>query len=435
MVGGGPAGMMAAVSAADLGHQVTLLEQNEKLGKKLYITGKGRCNVTNDSDVENLLAHVVSNPKFLYSAFYSFDSSRLMDFLESEGLALKTERGNRVFPLSDKSSDVIRTMQNALKRRGVKVELHTKVMGLQVQEQNILSENSDVYPGNPNQRSPGSDTAGISAKVTGVEIQQKGQKRTLSADAVIVATGGISYPSTGSTGDGYQFARETGHKLVSCSPSLVPIAIRESYCKDLQGLSLRNVTLRIFRNQKCLFSEQGEMLFAHFGVSGPLVLSASSVLNAGEIQDLRMEIDLKPALREEQLDERLLRDFSERQNVQFKNSLSKLFPAKMIPVMVRLSQIDPEKRINEVTKTERQHLLKLIKGFPLTPTGLRGYNEAIVTKGGVSVKEIDPTTMESRHCQGLYFAGEVLDLDALTGGYNLQIAWSTGYLAGVSVPV
>lgn len=427
--------MMAAVSAADLGHQVILLEQNEKLGKKLYITGKGRCNVTNDSDVENLLAHVVSNPKFLYSAFYSFDSSRLMDFLESEGLALKTERGNRVFPLSDKSSDVIRTMQNALKRRGVKVELHTKVMGLQVQEQNILSENSDVYPGNPNQRSPGSDTAGISAKVTGVEIQQKGQKRTLSADAVIVATGGISYPSTGSTGDGYRFARETGHKLVSCSPSLVPIAIRESYCKDLQGLSLRNVTLRIFRNQKCLFSEQGEMLFAHFGVSGPLVLSASSVLNAGEIQDLRMEIDLKPALREEQLDERLLRDFSERQNVQFKNSLSKLLPAKMIPVMVRLSQIDPEKRINEVTKTERQHLLKLIKGFPLTPTGLRGYNEAIVTKGGVSVKEIDPTTMESRHCQGLYFAGEVLDLDALTGGYNLQIAWSTGYLAGVSVPV
>lgn len=435
MVGGGPAGMMAAVSAADLGHQVILLEQNEKLGKKLYITGKGRCNVTNDSDVENLLAHVVSNPKFLYSAFYSFDSSRLMDFLESEGLALKTERGNRVFPLSDKSSDVIRTMQNVLKRRGVKVELHTKVMGLQVQEQNIPSENSDVYPGNPNQRSPGSDTAGISAKVTGVEIQQKGQKRTLSADAVIVATGGISYPSTGSTGDGYRFARETGHKLVSCSPSLVPIAIRESYCKDLQGLSLRNVTLRIFQNQKCLFAEQGEMLFAHFGVSGPLVLSASSVLNAREIQGLRMEIDLKPALREEQLDERLLRDFSERQNVQFKNSLSKLLPAKMLPVMVRLSQIDPEKRINEVTKTERQHLLKLIKGFPLTPTGLRGYNEAIVTKGGVSVKEIDPTTMESRHCQGLYFAGEVLDLDALTGGYNLQIAWSTGYLAGVSVPV
>lgn len=417
VAGGGPAGMMAAVSAADLGHQVTLLEQNEKLGKKLYITGKGRCNVTNDSDVENLLEHVVSNPKFLYSAFYSFDSSRMMDFLESEGLALKTERGNRVFPLSDKSSDVIRTMQNALKRRRVSVELHTKVIGPLIQEQNVSSEH------------------GMSAKITGVEIQQRGQKRILPADAVIVATGGISYPSTGSTGDGYRFAQETGHKLVFCSPSLVPIITRESYCKDLQGLSLRNVMLRVFRDQKCLFAEQGEMLFTHFGVSGPLVLSASSVLSGREIQGLRMAIDLKPALREEQLDERLLRDFSERQNVHFKNSLSRLLPAKMIPVMVGLSQIDPEKRINEVTKTERLHLLKLIKGFPLTPTGLRGYNEAIITKGGVSVQDINPATMESRHCQGLYFAGEVLDLDALTGGYNLQIAWSTGYLAGISVPV
>ncbi len=435
VAGGGPAGMMAAVSAADLGHQVTLLEQNEKLGKKLYITGKGRCNVTNDSDVENLLAHVVSNPKFLYSAFYSFDSSRMMDFLESEGLALKTERGNRVFPLSDKSSDVIRTMQNALKRRGVKVELHTKVMGLQIEEENVLPEYSAADGGNPNQGSSASNPASVSAKISGVEMQQKGQKRILPADAVIVATGGISYPSTGSTGDGYRFAQKSGHKLVSCSPSLVPITIRESYCMDLQGLSLRNVTLRIFQNGKCLFAEQGEMLFTHFGVSGPLVLSASSVLSGRKIQDLRMEIDLKPALQREQLDERLLRDFAERQNVQFKNSLSKLLPAKLIPVMVKVSQIDPEKRINEVTKPERQRLLKLIKGFPLTPTGLRGYNEAIITKGGVSVRDINPATMESRHCQGLFFAGEVLDLDALTGGYNLQIAWSTGYLAGISVPV
>lgn len=435
VAGGGPAGMMAAVSAADLGHQVTLLEQNEKLGKKLYITGKGRCNVTNDSDVENLLEHVVSNPKFLYSAFYSFDSSRMMDFLESEGLALKTERGNRVFPLSDKSSDVIQTMQHALGRRRVNVELHTKVIRPLLQEQNLLSEFSAADSGNSNQRSAGSDPASMPAGIAGVEIQQRGQKRFLPADAVIVATGGISYPSTGSTGDGYRFAQETGHKLVSCSPSLVPIIIRESYCKDLQGLSLRNVMLRVFRDQKCLFAEQGEMLFTHFGVSGPLVLSASSVLSGREIQGLRMEIDLKPALREEQLDERLLRDFSERQNVQFKNSLSKLLPAKMIPVIVGLSQIDPEKRINEVTKIERQHLLKLIKGFPLTPTGLRGYNEAIITKGGVSVQDINPATMESRLCQGLYFAGEVLDLDALTGGYNLQIAWSTGYLAGISVPV
>lgn len=427
--------MMAAVSAADLGHQVTLLEQNEKLGKKLYITGKGRCNVTNDSDVENLLAHVVSNPKYLYSAFYSFDSSRMMDFLESEGLELKTERGNRVFPLSDKSSDVIRTMQNALKKRGVTVELNTKVDGLQRQEQNVTPEHSAADVGNPSQGATASDPASMPVKITGVEIQQKGKKGILPADAVIVATGGISYPSTGSTGDGYRFAQETGHKLVPCSPSLVPITIEESYCKDMQGLSLRNVTLRVFQNRKCFFAEQGEMLFTHFGVSGPLVLSASSVLSGRKIQDLRMEIDLKPALREEQLDERLLRDFAERQNVQFKNSLSKLLPAKLIPVMVGLSQIDPEKRVNEVTKPERQHLLKLIKGFPLTPTGLRGYNEAIITKGGVSVKDVNPVTMESKHCQGLYFAGEVLDLDAFTGGYNLQIAWSTGYLAGISVPV
>lgn len=427
--------MMAAVSAADMGHQVTLLEQNEKLGKKLYITGKGRCNVTNDSDVENLLAHVISNPKFLYSAFYSFDSSRMMDFLESEGLTLKTERGNRVFPLSDKSSDVIRTMQNALKKRGVAVELHTKVDRLQIQKQNVSPEHIVTDVGNPNQRFADSEAVSTSAKITGAEIQQKGQKRILPADAVIVATGGISYPSTGSTGDGYRFAQETGHKLVPCSPSLVPITIEESYCKDLQGLSLRNVTLRVYQNKKCLFVEQGEMLFTHFGVSGPLVLSASSVLSGSKIRDLRMEIDLKPALQEEQLDERLLRDFAERQNVQFKNSLSKLLPAKLIPVMVGLSQIDPEKRVNEVTKPERHHLLKLIKGFPLTPTGLRGYNEAIITKGGVSVKDIDPTTMESKRCQGLYFSGEVLDLDALTGGYNLQIAWSTGYLAGISVPV
>lgn len=426
--------MMAAATAADLGHQVTLLEQNEKLGKKLYITGKGRCNVTNNSDVENLLAHVVSNPKFLYSAFYSFDSSRLIDFLESEGLALKTERGNRVFPASDKSSDVIRTLQNVLKKRGVTVELHTKVTGLRLRKQNVSPEHYASDGRSPHEKSAGTGSASISPKIAGVDIQQGGKKRSLTADAVIVATGGISYPSTGSTGDGYRFAQDTGHKLVPCSPSLVPITVRESYCMELQGLSLRNVMFRVFRNQKCLYAEQGEMLFTHFGISGPLVLSASSIFNDRTMQGLRMEIDLKPALPVEQLDERLLRDFAERKNYQFKNSLSRLLPAKLIPVIVGLSQIDPEKRVNEVTKQERQQLLKLIKGFPLTPTGLRGYNEAIITKGGVSVRDVNPATMESRHCQGLYFAGEVLDLDALTGGYNLQIAWSTGYLAGCSVP-
>lgn len=416
VAGGGPAGMMAAVSAADLGHQVTLLEQNEKLGKKLYITGKGRCNVTNDSDVENLLEHVVSNPKFLYSAFYSFDSSRMMDFLESEGLALKTERGNRVFPLSDKSSDVIRTMQNALKRRRVSVELHTKVIGPLIQEQNVSSEH------------------GMSAKITGVEIQQRGQKRILPADAVIVATGGISYPSTGSTGDGYRFAQETGHKLVSCSPSLVPIIIRESYCKDLQGLSLRNVMLRVFRDQKCLFAEQGEMLFTHFGVSGPLILSASS--QVGKIllkKELSMEIDLKPALTEEQLDQRLLREFEANKNKQFKNVLNSLLPAKMRPVVQELCEISQEKKVNEITREGRSGLLKVLKQFPVTLTGLKDFNEAIITKGGVSVKEVNPSTMESKIVSGLYFAGEILDLDALTGGYNLQIAWSTGHLAGSSI--
>lgn len=405
IVGGGAAGMMAAIAAADKGHRVVLLEKNEKLGKKVYITGKGRCNVTNDSDVDHLLAHVVSNPKFLYSAFYSFDSSRMMEFLASEGLHLKTERGNRVFPASDKSSDVIRTLQRAMEKRQVEVRYHTEVTKVVVQND----------------------------RITGVEIRQKGKNQFLSGDAVVIATGGISYPSTGSTGDGYRFAGETGHEVTACYPALVPINIKESYCKELQGLSLRNVTLRIFEGKKCLFEEQGEMLFTHFGISGPLVLSASSMVGGRDFSDLHMEIDLKPALPEEQLDDRILRDFSGMKNSYFKNSLSKLLPAKLIPVVVALSQIAPEKPVNEVTKQERRYLVKLFKGLPLTPEGPRGYNEAIITKGGVSVKDVNPATMESKHCKGLYFAGEVLDLDAVTGGYNLQIAWSTGYLAGISI--
>lgn len=405
VAGGGPAGMMAALSAADAGHQVTLLEQNEKLGKKLYITGKGRCNITNDSDVENLMAHVVSNPKFLYSAFYSFDSARMQEFLTSEGLALKTERGNRVFPASDKSSDVIRTLRDALEKRGVELCLHTKVIRITYQDQ----------------------------RVTGVEVLQNGRKQRREADVVVIATGGISYPSTGSTGDGYRFAETAGHHVVPCSPALVPVNIREKYCMALQGLSLRNVRLKVMQGSKILFAEQGEMLFTHFGVSGPLVLSASSLLSGKPLQGVCMEIDLKPALQEKQLDERILRDFAAKKNQHFKNSLSGLLPAKLIPVMTELSQIDPECQVNKVTKQDRQRLVKLIKGFPLTPEGLRGYNEAIITKGGVSVRDVNPATMESRLCRGLYFAGEVLDLDALTGGYNLQIAWSTGYLAGISI--
>lgn len=405
VIGGGAAGMMAAISAAENGHQVILLEKNEKLGKKLFITGKGRCNITNDSEVENLLAHVVSNPKFLYSAFYSFTSQQMMDFLETEGLALKTERGNRVFPVSDKSSDVIRTLQSALVKRGVLIRLQTEVKELIVEEKTVR----------------------------GVRVNAAKRTEKILGDAVIIATGGVSYPSTGSTGDGYQWAEETGHQVKNRYPALVPVEVREDYAKELQGLSLRNVVLRCFRGEKVLFEELGELLFTHFGVSGPLVLSASSILSGKELNQIRMEIDLKPALTEEQLDDRILRDFQMTLNSQFKNSLHKLLPSKLIPVMVALSQIPPEKLVNEITKQERRNLLRLLKAFPLTPKGLRGYNEAIITKGGVSVKSVNPATMESRCCKGIYFAGEVLDLDAVTGGYNLQIAWSTGYLAGISV--
>lgn len=405
VIGGGAAGMMAAISAAENGHQVILLEKNEKLGKKLFITGKGRCNITNDSEVENLLAHVVSNPKFLYSAFYSFTSQQMMDFLETEGLALKTERGNRVFPASDKSSDVIRTLQSALVKRGVLIRLQTEVKELIVEEKTVR----------------------------GVRVNAAKRTEKILGDAVIIATGGVSYPSTGSTGDGYQWAEETGHQVTNRYPALVPVEVREDYAKELQGLSLRNVVLRCFRGEKVLFEELGELLFTHFGVSGPLVLSASSILSGKELNQIRMEIDLKPALTEEQLDDRILRDFQMTLNSQFKNSLHKLLPSKLIPVMVALSQIPPEKLVNEITKQERRNLLRLLKAFPLTPKGLRGYNEAIITKGGVSVKSVNPATMESRCCKGIYFAGEVLDLDAVTGGYNLQIAWSTGYLAGISV--
>lgn len=405
VVGGGAAGMMAAIAAAEIGHEVVLLEKNEKLGKKLYITGKGRCNITNDSDVENLLTHVMTNPKFLYSAFYTFDSSRMMELLESEGLPLKCERGNRVFPQSDKSSDVIRTLQRAMEKRQVQIHLHTEVLEL-------LAEGK---------------------RVSGVLARAEKRQQEIQGDAVIVATGGLSYPSTGSTGDGYRFAKMAGHQVTKCFPSLVPINIQEEYVQRMQGLSLRNVLLRVWTEEEKIFEEQGEMLFTHFGISGPLVLSASSLLSGRKFDNIKMAIDLKPALTEKQLDERILRDFGRMKNSYFKNSLSGLLPAGMIPVMVELSGIRADKAVNEVSRQERQNLVKLFKSFPLTAEGLRGYNEAIITKGGVSIKDINPATMESKRLQGLFFAGEVLDLDAVTGGYNLQIAWSSGYLAGISV--
>ena len=406
VVGGGAAGIMAAISAAESGDSVLLIEKNEKLGKKVYITGKGRCNITNDSDVENLLKNVRSNPKFLYSAFYTFDSYRMMDFLESEGLKIKTERGNRVFPESDKSSDVIRTLKKALEKRKVKILLNTKVNKIDIED-------------------------GI---CKGVEVQSGSRSENYTADKVIVATGGCSYQSTGSTGDGYKFAKDADIKVTKRYPSLVPFNIDSDIPKRLQGLSLRNVKMTLTDKGRAVYEELGEMLFTHFGVSGPVVLSASSY--AAKIikkTPLRMDIDLKPALSKEQLDARILRDFDEAKNKQFKNSLNHLFPAKLIPVMIKRSGIDPEKQVNEVTAEERKRLVDLTKAFSVTLTGLRGYNEAIVTQGGVNVKEVNPSTMESKKLQGLYFAGEVLDLDGVTGGFNLQIAWSTGMLAGRSV--
>lgn len=405
VVGGGAAGMMAAISAADSGAEVILIEKNEKLGKKVYITGKGRCNITNESDVENLLKNVRSNPKFLYSAFYTFDSYRMMDFLEGEGLKLKTERGNRVFPESDKSSDVIKTLKKALEKRKVKIVLNTKVLKIEIKD-------------------------GI---CHGVIVQSGDKSGSYTADKVIVATGGCSYQSTGSTGDGYRFAKDADIKVTKCYPSLVPFNIGSDIPKRLQGLSLRNVKVTLSDKGKVLYEELGEMLFTHFGVSGPLVLSASTLASGKDVSQMELSIDLKPALSKEQLDERILRDFSENRNSYFKNSLSRLLPAKMIPVIVELSEIDEKKQVNNITKEERNRLVNLLKRLTFKVESLRGFNEAIITKGGVSVKEINPGTMEAKKVKGLFFAGEVLDIDAVTGGYNLQIAWSTGYLAGMEI--
>ena len=402
VVGGGAAGMMAAVTAARRGKNVLLLEKNEKLGKKLFITGKGRCNLTNSAEVEELFNAVVSNPKFLYSSFYSFTNDQVIGFFEELGVKTKVERGGRVFPESDHSSDVIRALEQEMKRLGVRISLRTEV-------KEILTEDG---------------------RAKGVRLSSG---RMIAADAVIIATGGISYPSTGSTGDGYRFARECGHKVTDLSPALVPMEVKEWYAKELMGLSLRNIGIRITDGKKKLYEEFGEMLFTHYGVTGPVILSASSIVGKKlKEHPLTLHIDLKPALTEEQLDKRVLREFEANHNRQFKNAVDSLFPAKLKPVAIELSGIPEEKKVNEVTKEERLHFVRLIKDFSMTLTGLRGYHEAIITKGGVSVKEIDPGTMESKLVKGLYFAGEVLDLDAVTGGYNLQIAWSTGYLTGAN---
>ena len=402
VIGGGAAGMMAACMAAIEGAQVTLLEKNEKTGKKIYITGKGRCNLTNACQREEFLENVITNPKFLYSAFAQLDNQAVMNFFEKAGCRLKTERGDRVFPVSDHSSDVIAALNGELKKNRVQVMLHTEVSEL------LLEEGS----------------------IKGVLLSD-GKK--LHADAVIIATGGRSYESTGSTGDGYRFAKQAGHTIKDLRPSLVPFVVKEEWCKKLQGLSLKNVAVTLKKEKKKIYEGFGEMIFTHFGVSGPLILSASSFYTAKyNGQEVLLTIDLKPAMDREQLDKRILRDFEENAGKQFKNALDKLLPAKLIPVMVELSGIDPHKKTSEVTKKERSRLVELFKELKLTVNGCRGYGEAIITGGGVNVKEIDPKTMGSRLVNGLYFAGEVMDVDALTGGFNLQIAWSTGALAGKS---
>lgn len=408
IIGGGAAGMAAAIAAAKNGCHIDLFEKNEKLGKKIYITGKGRCNVTNASDIETMLSQVVTNRKFLYSAFYNFTNEDMMRLLEQCGCPLKVERGNRVFPISDKSSDVISALQRELKRLNVSIHLKSEVKSI------LTSTDSES-----------------GAICYGIQLMNG---KEYHADAVIVATGGISYPSTGSTGDGYRFAKEVGHQVTEQRPALVPLTVQEAWVKELQGLSLRNVEVTIYSGKKKLYQEFGEMLFTHFGVSGPAVLSASSIIGKKlEKQPLTMQIDLKPALSEEQLDARILRDFDTVKNKQFKNALGGLYPAKLIPIVVRLTGISPNKSVNEISRQERQKLISITKKLSLTLTGVRDYNEAIITQGGIDIKEINPATMESKLVSRLYFAGEVLDLDALTGGYNLQIAWSTGYAAGNSI--
>lgn len=395
--------MMAAYQAAKRGHQVLLLEKNEKLGKKIYITGKGRCNLTNACETEDFFQHVVTNAKFLYSAVYGFGPDDVVSLLNAYDCPTKVERGNRVFPVSDHASDVIFALQRALKAAGVEIRLKTTVSRL-------FFENNAV---------------------SGVELKNG---RRLYADSVIVCTGGLSYPSTGSTGDGYRFAHDAGLSVKEQHPALVSFVCPEHWCRDLAGLSLRNVQVTLLDGKRKLFQDFGEMLFTHRGVSGPLILSASSIYTgkyAG--RRLLLQIDLKPALDLEQLDRRLLRDFEANQNKQFKNALDGLFPSGLIPVMVSLSGIDPSRKVNEISREERRSFASLMKALPLTVTGTGGFEEAIITQGGVDVREINPSTMESRKIKGLYFAGEVLDLDALTGGFNLQIAWSTGHLAGDSV--
>lgn len=400
VIGGGPAGILAAGTIGSRGKDVVIIEKNERLGKKLFITGKGRCNITNAAPVDELFNFVVTNKNFLYSSFYSFTNENIIELLEDFGVKTKVERGNRVFPESNKSSDVIKAFEKYLAKNNVEIMLNSKVESL-------------IFDGSM--------------------FQIKINDQIHEFQKVVIATGGVSYPTTGSSGDGIKFAKRMGHNIIDLKPSLVPIVVEDQWVEDLQGVSLKNVNLTAFHKNKQLGEEFGEMIFTHYGISGPIVLSISNIINKYLDKDLRLEIDFKPALSFEKLNDRILRDFELYSNKQLKNALNDLLLQKIIPWVIKLSLIDPEKPVHQITKEERTRLIEIIKGFPIKFKSFRPIEEAIVTSGGISTKQINPSTMESKLVPNLYFAGEVIDVDAVTGGYNLQIAYSTGFLAGTSV--
>lgn len=459
IIGGGPAGMLAAISSARNGNKVTILEKMDMLGKKILVTGKGRCNITSSLPIDDFIKNIPGNGMFMYSSFSNFDNQDILNILKNEGVETKIERGNRIFPVSDKADDVRKALIRVVKKLGVNIILNAKVKEILVKEEEdfILKEKEqkDIslkkecdevknkkMDGDNNTKNNIIDKIG--KKVYGVRAIINGKEETILADKVILATGGKSYPGTGSTGDGYELAQNVGHSITKIRPSLVPLTVKDNIslklCQKMQGLSLRNVSIKFIdtNKNKVIYEDFGEMLFTHFGVSGPVILSASAhllrykkideLLKAGKII---LSIDLKPALSKEKLDERVLRDFKEEKNKEFKNSLDKLLPKKMIDVVIQLSEINPEKRINEITKSERENLVKVLKGLEIEISGFRPIEEAIITSGGINIKEINPKTMESKLVHGLFFAGEIIDVDAYTGGFNLQIAYSTGYTAGL----
>ena len=418
IIGGGPAGMIAGISAARNGYKVTIIEKMNSCGKKLLITGKGRCNITNSTDINGFIENTPCNGRFLYSALNNFDNNDIVNLLEKEGVKTKVERGGRIFPVSDKSQDVLNALLKILKELNVKILTNTEVKKIIVNDGKVT---------------------GVRLNNVGVGVLDDPLKEEINADKVILATGGKSYPVTGSTGDGYKLAKELGHTITDIKPSLIPLVSKNEECGKLQGLSLRNVEVKLKNNDKIIYEDFGEMLFTHYGVSGPVILSASAHLiryknvdNLLKNGNIKLEIDLKPALSEEKLNLRILRDFEEVKNKEFKNSLDKLLPQKLIPVVIEKTKINPYKRVNEITKEERIAIVKILKCFDITINGLRPIEEAIITSGGISTKEINPKTMESKIVKGLYFAGEIIDVDSYTGGFNLQIAWSTGFTSGLN---